>query len=55
MANVVLVLVNNARRMLPVLVVNNRMSLSKMELVIKLVKCGCRTFIRSFLIDIGFD
>jgi hypothetical protein len=37
MANVVLVSVNNASRMLPVLVVNNRMSLLKMELVIKLV------------------
>jgi hypothetical protein len=37
MANVVLVLVNDARRMSPVLVVNNRMSLLKMELVIKLV------------------
>jgi hypothetical protein len=37
MANVVLVLVNDASRMLLVLVVNNRTSLLKMELVIKLV------------------
>jgi hypothetical protein len=37
MANVVLALVNDASRMLLVLVVNNRMSLLKMELVIKLV------------------
>jgi hypothetical protein len=37
MANVALVLVNDASRMLPVLVVNNRTSLLQKELVIKLV------------------
>jgi hypothetical protein len=52
MANVVLALVNDASRILPVLVVNNRMSLLQKELVIKLVKSSVCVIIFIDIVDI---